>query len=41
MADIKVWDVEDQKFWDSTGKKVAYRNCYRNLWISVPSPLCG
>jgi NNP family nitrate/nitrite transporter-like MFS transporter len=37
MADIKVWDVEDQKFWESTGKKIAYRN----LAISVPSLLCG
>lgn len=37
MADIKQWDVEDQKFWESTGKKIAYRN----LWISVPSLLCG
>ena len=34
---IKDWDVEDQKFWESTGKKIAYRN----LWISVPSLLCG
>ena len=37
MADIRQWDVEDQKFWESTGKKIAYRN----LWISVPSLLCG
>jgi len=37
MADIKQWDVEDQNFWDSTGKKIAYRN----LWISIPSLLCG
>ena len=37
MADIKQWDVEDQNFWESTGKKIAYRN----LWISVPSLLCG
>jgi NNP family nitrate/nitrite transporter-like MFS transporter len=37
MADIKEWDVEDPKFWESTGKKIAYRN----LWISVPSLLCG
>jgi len=28
-------DVEDQKFWDSTGKSIAYRN----LWISIPSLL--
>lgn len=37
MADIKEWNVEDQKFWDSTGKKIAYRN----LWISIPSLLLG
>jgi len=37
MADIKQWDVEDEKFWESTGKKIAYRN----LWISVPSLLSG
>lgn len=37
MADIKQWDVEDQKFWESTGKKIAYRN----LWISIPSLLMG
>jgi NNP family nitrate/nitrite transporter-like MFS transporter len=29
--------VEDPKFWDSTGKSIAYRN----LWISVPSLLLG
>ncbi|MDP2962460.1 MAG: antiporter, partial [Sulfurimicrobium sp.] len=37
MANIKEWDVEDQKFWESTGKKIAYRN----LWISIPSLLMG
>jgi NNP family nitrate/nitrite transporter-like MFS transporter len=31
------WDVEDEQFWDSTGKKIATRN----LWISIPSLLCG
>ncbi len=34
---IKEWDVEDDKFWESTGKRIAYRN----LWISVPSLLCA
>jgi NNP family nitrate/nitrite transporter-like MFS transporter len=34
---IKEWDPEDPKFWESTGKKIAYRN----LWISVPSLLNG
>jgi NNP family nitrate/nitrite transporter-like MFS transporter len=36
-ADIHEWDVEDEQFWESTGKKVATRN----LWISIPSLLCG
>ena len=34
---IKEWDVENQKFWESTGKKIANRN----LWISIPSLLMG
>ncbi|MCF7981740.1 MAG: MFS transporter [Pseudomonadales bacterium] len=37
MSDINKWDVEDPAFWESTGKKVANRN----LWISIPSLLCG
>ena len=37
MADLQKWDPEDQQFWDSTGKKIANRN----LWISIPSLLCG
>jgi len=36
-ADIHDWDVEDESFWESTGKRVASRN----LWISIPSLLCG
>ncbi len=36
-TNIKEWNVEDEGFWESTGKRVAYRN----LWISVPSLLCG
>ena len=36
-ADIADWQPEDDKFWEQTGKKIAYRN----LWISVPSLLCG
>jgi MFS transporter, NNP family, nitrate/nitrite transporter len=36
-ADIADWRPEDEAFWESTGKKIAYRN----LWISVPSLLCG
>ena len=37
MRDIAKWDVEDPAFWESQGKRVAYRN----LWISVPALLCG
>ncbi len=36
-ANINKWDVEDEKFWESTGSAVARRN----LWISIPSLLCG
>ncbi|HZM46214.1 MAG TPA: antiporter [Burkholderiales bacterium] len=36
-TDIEKWDVEDNAFWESQGKQIAYRN----LWISVPSLLCG
>ncbi len=36
-ANIEKWDVEDEKFWESTGKRIATRN----LWISIPSLLCG
>ncbi len=36
-ADIADWRPEDNEFWESKGKKVAYRN----LWISVPALLCG
>ena len=36
-ADIADWRPEDNEFWESTGKKTAYRN----LWISVPALLCG
>lgn len=31
------WDVEDDHFWESEGKRIANRN----LWISIPSLLCG
>ncbi|KAA8977817.1 MFS transporter [Halospina sp. K52047b] len=37
MGDLYKWDVEDPDFWESKGKKVANRN----LWISIPSLLCG
>lgn len=36
-ADIHQWDPENEQFWESTGKKIANRN----LWISIPSLLCG
>ena len=32
---IEKWDVEDQCFWESTGKRIANRN----LWISIPALL--
>jgi len=31
------WNVEDENFWESQGKKIANRN----LWVSIPSLLCG
>jgi NNP family nitrate/nitrite transporter-like MFS transporter len=37
MADIQDWRVEDSDFWESTGKRIAYRN----LAISVPALLCA
>ncbi|WP_069472514.1 MFS transporter [Candidatus Marithrix sp. Canyon 246] len=37
MSDIKTWNPEDNHFWESQGKKIANRN----LWISIPSLLCG
>jgi NNP family nitrate/nitrite transporter-like MFS transporter len=36
-TDLEDWRVEDEEFWESTGKKIANRN----LWISIPSLLCG
>ncbi len=36
-ADISDWRPEEDSFWESTGKRIAYRN----LWISVPALLCG
>jgi NNP family nitrate/nitrite transporter-like MFS transporter len=36
-ADIDDWRPEDAAFWESQGKRIAYRN----LWISVPALLCG
>jgi MFS transporter, NNP family, nitrate/nitrite transporter len=36
-GDVVDWRPEDEAFWNSTGKRTAYRN----LWISVPALLCG
>jgi NNP family nitrate/nitrite transporter-like MFS transporter len=36
-VDIADWRPEDDAFWESTGRKIAYRN----LAISVPALLCG
>ena len=36
-TDIADWRPEDERFWESTGKRIAYRN----LWISIPALLCG
>jgi NNP family nitrate/nitrite transporter-like MFS transporter len=35
--DVNDWQPEDERFWENTGKRIAYRN----LWISVPALLCG
>lgn len=32
---LEKWDVEDNAFWESTGKKIAAKN----LWISIPALL--
>ena len=36
-ADIAQWHPEDDRFWEKTGRRIAWRN----LWISVPALLCG
>ena len=35
--DLRNWDIENEEYWESTGKPIATRN----LWISIPSLLCG
>ena len=35
--DLKNWNPDDEKQWQSYGKSIANRN----LWISIPSLLCG
>jgi len=37
MSDLKRWEPENEQFWESEGKRIANRN----LWISIPSLLCG
>jgi len=37
MINLTKWNPEDEAFWESEGKKIANRN----LWISIPSLLCG
>ncbi len=36
-AEIVEWQPEDERFWNATGRRIAYRN----LWISIPALLCG
>ncbi len=36
-VNLERWEIEDPEFWEKTGQRVARRN----LWISVPSLLCG
>jgi len=36
-VDLVEWDVENTEFWNTEGKQIANRN----LWISIPSLLCG
>ncbi len=36
-SDLREWNPEDQKQWQQYGEKTANRN----LWISIPSLLCG
>ena len=36
-TNLTEWNVEDESFWNSTGKKIASRN----LWVSIPNLLCG
>ncbi len=37
MARIEKWEPDNEAFWESEGKPVAFRN----LWISIPNLLCG
>lgn len=37
MTKLERWEVEDDQFWETTGKSVANRN----LWVSIPNLLLG
>lgn len=37
MSNLKRWEPESETFWQQQGSKIANRN----LWISIPSLLCG
>ncbi|MFQ5606941.1 MAG: NarK/NasA family nitrate transporter, partial [Candidatus Zixiibacteriota bacterium] len=37
MTQIARWEPEDPQFWNSTGKRIAFRN----LWVSIPNLLLG
>lgn len=37
MSDLKRWEPENDTFWQQEGNRIATRN----LWISIPSLLCG
>ncbi|OZB38179.1 MAG: antiporter [Alishewanella sp. 34-51-39] len=37
MSDLRKWQPEDENFWQQSGRSIANRN----LWISIPSLLCG
>ncbi|HJL63266.1 MAG TPA: NarK/NasA family nitrate transporter, partial [Candidatus Marinimicrobia bacterium] len=32
-TNLEKWDVENQDFWESTGKTIANKN----LWLSIPA----
>ena len=36
-TNLDKWEVENEQFWSAEGKRIATRN----LWISIPSLLCG
>jgi NNP family nitrate/nitrite transporter-like MFS transporter len=36
-GDVEDWRPEDEGFWNTVGRRIAYRN----LWLSIPALLCG